>query len=312
MRRLIRFCLIFSLMLSSMTVLAHENDYVGTKYEIPARVLETFQIISFDENGNLDLGSKISRAEFTVMVIKALHMDSYSAKTTADFSDVTQGTEIHNAVSIAKEIGLVSGYDDGTFRPNDTISIHQAANILCKMTGYELMAQSKGGYPHGYMQVAIDIGILDGVNNLSGELSKGDAILMIYSAMHADMVKPVDLGNPEEIQVEEGANIFSEYHKVYVTNGVMSDNGVTALDSQTRINKNEVMINGEVYKSDNALFNECLGYTVEIYYTDSEEDKEIVYGFVVEKKNEVFEIDAKNLELYIISLTDGYFSYYDE
>jgi hypothetical protein len=55
----------------------------------------------------------------------------------AAFSDVKPGQYYANAVAWASQNGIVSGYGDGRFGPNDTITREQMAAILYRYAGYK-------------------------------------------------------------------------------------------------------------------------------------------------------------------------------
>lgn len=55
----------------------------------------------------------------------------------SSFSDVSQGDWYAQGVAWASAHGVVSGYPDGTFRPNDTITREQMAAILCQYARFQ-------------------------------------------------------------------------------------------------------------------------------------------------------------------------------
>lgn len=73
----------------------------------------------------------ISRAEFTDVLVKALGL--MRPGTGKDvFSDVPKGSMYYDAVSIAYENGLISGYGNSKFGPNDKITREQAMTMVAK------------------------------------------------------------------------------------------------------------------------------------------------------------------------------------
>lgn len=54
----------------------------------------------------------------------------FSASGATTFSDVPPGSEVGSAVASLVERGVISGYQDGTYRPNEAITRAQAAKIL--------------------------------------------------------------------------------------------------------------------------------------------------------------------------------------
>lgn len=56
---------------------------------------------------------------------------------TADFSDVADGVWYAGAVRWAADSGVVRGYADGRFRPNDAVTREQMATLLYRFAGYK-------------------------------------------------------------------------------------------------------------------------------------------------------------------------------
>lgn len=53
------------------------------------------------------------------------------------FSDVKQGAWYYEAVTALANSGIIAGYADGTFRPNQTITAGELATIMCRMFGLD-------------------------------------------------------------------------------------------------------------------------------------------------------------------------------
>jgi len=87
---------------------------------------------NFILNGYLD-GSfkpenKITRAEFAKIIVSAL--SSYKPDLKSDFSDVPADSWYYTYVSSAYSLGLITGYPDGSFRPNDNITRADICTIV--------------------------------------------------------------------------------------------------------------------------------------------------------------------------------------
>lgn len=72
----------------------------------------------------------ITRGEAALCMINGLGVQSDDA--VCKFSDVTD-SEQKKAVGIAAEYGLITGYDDGTFRPNNTLTRAEASALVSRM-----------------------------------------------------------------------------------------------------------------------------------------------------------------------------------
>ncbi|MBW5449263.1 hypothetical protein GE107_24875 [Cohnella sp. CFH 77786] len=87
-------------------------------------------IVSGTDDGRFLPDKEITRAEFTAIVVRALGLRSADAGPA--FTDVHQDDWFASAVHVGVAYGLVSGYDDGTFRPNKQITREEAMVIIAR------------------------------------------------------------------------------------------------------------------------------------------------------------------------------------
>ena len=86
--------------------------------------------------------TSLSRA----MLVAVLHRLEGSPQASAgDFSDVADGDWYAQAVNWAASVGVVNGFDDGTFQPNAAITREQMAAILCNYAQYKGFDTSTSG-----------------------------------------------------------------------------------------------------------------------------------------------------------------------
>ncbi|MGN7764705.1 S-layer homology domain-containing protein [Paenibacillus sp. 22594] len=76
----------------------------------------------------------VSRAEFAALITRSLGFASMSSGTT--FSDVGANAWYTDAVKTAAAAGLITGYTDGSFKPNSPITRQEMATILSKAMKY--------------------------------------------------------------------------------------------------------------------------------------------------------------------------------
>ena len=76
--------------------------------------------------------NNITRAEFMVLTNRAMGI-SNDKETIVDFSDVTPDDWYFNDLVVAKNTGYISGYNDGTFQPNEKITRQEAASFLARL-----------------------------------------------------------------------------------------------------------------------------------------------------------------------------------
>ena len=95
-----------------------------------------------------------------------------AVEATASFADVAADAYYYNAVLWAQANGIVNGYDDTTFAPNDNITREQLAAILWRYAGspssaYELSfadASDISSYAVEAFAWAVENGIMSGVD----------------------------------------------------------------------------------------------------------------------------------------------------
>lgn len=74
----------------------------------------------------------VSRAEFATMIIKALEKENTQVTSRYNFRDIASNYWGDQNIQRAQKLGLVTGYPDGTFRPNDYITRTQVLAVFSK------------------------------------------------------------------------------------------------------------------------------------------------------------------------------------
>ena len=113
------------------------------------------------------------------MIVTILHrLDGKPAATASNFMDVEQNQYYTNAVAWASANGIVSGYGNGNFGPNDTITREQMAAILYRYAQYKgydttqknnlsnyIDAKDINAYAVEALQWANQVGMITGVTD---------------------------------------------------------------------------------------------------------------------------------------------------
>ncbi len=96
-------------------------------------VLGAYGILDAD-HGRIRPDAPLTRARFAAMAAR-FFPDKEEPLDVSPFSDVTGGNPYYDEILRAVDYGFLSGYADGTFRPNDTLTRAEAVTILNRMTG---------------------------------------------------------------------------------------------------------------------------------------------------------------------------------
>ena len=106
-------------------------DIVGHWAESAIRSLVTSEAISGYPDGTFRPDNTISRAEFASIIVKAFNIPTDSSKLFAD----TAGHWAQEAIASAYAAGIIAGYDDMSFGPDDPITREQMAVMIVKAKG---------------------------------------------------------------------------------------------------------------------------------------------------------------------------------
>lgn len=86
------------------------------------------------DDGTFRADNGITRAEAATIFTKAFGSDFDGSKSyPSTFLDVSSGAWYANAIGYMQKSGIIEGYEDGTFRPNDMIKRSEFVSIIAKM-----------------------------------------------------------------------------------------------------------------------------------------------------------------------------------
>lgn len=117
------------------------SGYWGQQY---VQELATRGVIGGFPDGSFRPNAEITRGQFASIVAHALNLQSAAS---GRFNDVPAGYWAAGVIGAASNAGLITGFPDGTFRPEDKITRAQALVILSKaLRGASSDASALGAY----------------------------------------------------------------------------------------------------------------------------------------------------------------------
>lgn len=145
-------------------------------------------IMAGDSQGNLNLSSAVTRAEFvTMMTAASSYKDTVgSGYGVSLFKDVKSSHWASEYIRLAVEQNWMTGYTDGTFRPGRTITLEEACTALLRLLGYDASTLA-GSFPTAQLSKAGAVGLLDDVTAKQGQtLTRQDCVTLFYNLLLAD------------------------------------------------------------------------------------------------------------------------------
>ena len=152
-----------------------------------AQAVTALGIMTGDASGDLDLSGQVTRAEFVTMAVKASPSGGQIGQAaTSPYPDVPRDHWASGYVEAAVSLGLVSGYSDGTFRPDQPMGWAEGVSLVLALLGYG-PEDFSGAYPTGQLALAHSLGLDQGVSARSAAdvLTRRDAIYLFYNLLSA-------------------------------------------------------------------------------------------------------------------------------
>ena len=223
----------------------------------------------------------IKRGEFAKIAVE-LYGDVYDsyANDNSAYSDVDSGADHYNAVSLLHELGIISGYGNGSFVADNDVTVNEAVKIITSVMGYKTVAEADGGYPGGYMKAASQCELFDGVKvaDATKALTVSQLIPMIYNAIEADPLIKISYGaNGVQYEMTDDETLLSVYFDIYKARGTITGNEYTSLLGKSKAGLNCVVIDNYQYYDTDKVADGYIGYKVDYYYRVTDDRDELVW-----------------------------------
>ena len=122
------------------------------------------------EDGTIKPENNITRAEVATIFFRLLTDDARARfwSSENDYTDVATDSWYNNAVSTLSNMGIINGYEDGTFQPNASITRAEFTAIATRFFDYTAEYDgafndvASGSWYADYVQAAVDMGLVDG------------------------------------------------------------------------------------------------------------------------------------------------------
>ena len=280
---------------------ALSSDVIGTDYEEAAKVLSAFEVMVGDGGtGLFRPNDPITRSEVTkiAVALKGLN-NAASSSTQTKYPDVRDNHWAKGYINVGTSEKLVVGDDLGNFRPDDHISYAEAVTILVRAIGYEPQAQSKGGYPTGYLVAGNSTGLTSGVNVAAARskntITRGEVAKLAYNSLNINLMEQTGFGNNEKFEITDETLLTSKHDAQLIT-GKVTAVGSSAL-SGSGVAKDEIMIDDKIYNIGNSDIRNVLGLNVDAYVSTASKTKDTIVAIVPgDNKNAITTIKADDLE----------------
>lgn len=151
------------------------------------QVIEALGIMDTDKGNSDDQTVTVTRAQFSQMLINmSTYKDTVSAASNVSlFSDVTKKHWAAGYIQVAINQGWMSGYLNGTFKPNKGVTLLQAVNAVLKILGYT-SSDYTGSVSSGQMALYVTKDLNTNITKTKNQyLTRKDVMNLIYNTLTA-------------------------------------------------------------------------------------------------------------------------------
>src|SRR6056297_3151334 len=185
MKKILSLVLVLSLVLGTFSFAFADGhlpeDVVGEDSEEAVATLMALGVVDGYGDGTYKPEKMVTRAEMVKLIIEAQGYGELAAGAESLFPDA-QGHWAESYIGFAESMGIVDGYPDGTFKPNQEMSVNEAIAMVIRALGYtdEVL---NGSWPTNYKVKALDLGLTKDMSSLSGFASRGDVAILFFNAL---------------------------------------------------------------------------------------------------------------------------------
>lgn len=248
--------LAFAMILSmgAISTFAYSDVAEGTIVSEAVGILSNLNILTGFEDGTFRPDETVTRAQMAAIICRTLGYEdqAQSSMGSTVFNDVAADHWASGYVNVAQAQGIINGYGDGNFGPEDKVTYEQAVKMIVSALGYDLAANAKGGYPTGYLAIASSEGITKNANGRVGDAAARSAIaVLVYNSLEVELMDQNSWstgsdGDKWTNQTEK--TILSQYLDVQKFEGYVSETPLTkAQTSYSKDDKAVISLTGAKY-----------------------------------------------------------------
>ena len=153
------------------------------------------------------LNAAVTRGAFARMLVAfSTFRESVGAQGTVGtlYTDVPGTSHWSPYIRIAVQQGWLNGYTDGSYRPDNAVTLEEACTAVLKLMGYK-MTELNGSFPNAQLNKASEIGLRTNLERKPGEaMNYEDCATLLYNALTANAASGSAYGTSLGFTVSNG------------------------------------------------------------------------------------------------------------
>ena len=287
MKKIISIMLSVLFIISSTNIVFAENErYSEEKIQESLDILKILDVISDDYTKDTAANQEVTRAEFSYYAARLIKLQDYNHSTY--FYDVPDSHWAFESINALASTGVVSGYGDHLFMPDQKISSTEATTILLRLFGYssEYFGANK------FNSLAVELGLLKGFKG-SSVLTLEDMLILLRNALECNLCE-TKMGINKSYYIGD-ETVLSKYYDSYFEEGVLSGASRISIYGES-INDNTAIIDGVEYINNSETLIDYLGEDISFIYRENEREdtREILWFQSRNKNNDTITLGLKD------------------
>lgn len=181
-KRILAFLLAVSIAVSMLVLPASAAGNANTAVQL------SITLNAIDSSQQAALNAVVTRGALARMLVSySTYRESVGSQGTVGtlFTDLPGTSPYAPYVRIAVQNGWMNGYTDGSFRPDNAVTLEEAVTAILKLMGYK-MTDLSGSFPNAQLNKASELGLRNQVDRSQGEvLNYEECALLFYNALTA-------------------------------------------------------------------------------------------------------------------------------
>ena len=200
-KRILAFLLAVSIAISMLALPATAAANANTAVQL------TITLGGMESSQQAALNAVVTRGALARMLVSySTYRESVGSQGTVGtlYSDLPCTSPWAPYVRIAVQNGWMNGYTDGTFRPDNAVTLEEAVTAVLKLLGYK-MTDLSGSFPNAQLNKASELGLRSQIDRNQGEvLNYEECALLFYNALAANTASGSAYGNSLGFTVSNG------------------------------------------------------------------------------------------------------------
>ena len=250
----------------AVSMLAMSAAALGSASNTAVQTSITLGGMDAGQTGSLD--AAVTRGAFARMLVafSAYRESAVSQGAVGTlYKDVPGSSQWAPYIRIAVQQGWMNGYTDGTFRPDNAVTLEEACTAVLKLLGYK-MTDLNGAFPAAQLNKAQELGLRSQLNRAQGQtMNYEDCAMLLYNALTANTASGGAYGSTLGFTVANGQVDTSTVLLSSLKGPFVASEGTQLPFAPVSVYRNDkVSESGELNKYDVYYYSESL-QTVWIY-----------------------------------------------